>query len=191
MSRTAIKNHIKNMPGDLLWSLFLVASFFLIWPAVARGQDNAVAVGDGFIVTLNDVNQLAAYIGETGFSSSEKQHLKAAVRTRVFAEEAIALGLGEPADEEKEKRVKLEHTIGLSMRYMRSLLDAARVDDLVIESYYLSHPEKYETLLNDDIREEIRCRIVGVKRMDIFNKAFERLKQKYNVRILVPEGAES
>ncbi|MCJ7809057.1 MAG: hypothetical protein MUP26_02230, partial [Desulfobulbaceae bacterium] len=70
----------------------------LVWcasPAAGRADDTPVATGDGFVVTKGDVQKLSSYVEKVGFSSTPKQHTIVAVRTRVFAEEAKALGLDE------------------------------------------------------------------------------------------------
>ena len=158
----------------------------LLWcasPAAGRADDTPVATGDGFVVTKGDVQELSSYVENVGFTSTPKQHIVVAVRTRVFAEEAKALGLDQTiAKAEEDKVVRM---VRLSMSYIRNVLDYYySPDDIVIESYYLAHPEQFEDPLDDTLKQKIGKIIAGANRMKIMTDEFERLKEKYHVRIL-------
>ena len=158
----------------------------LLWcasPAVGRADDTPVATGDGFVVTMGDVHKLSSYVEKVGFTSTPKQHIVVAVRTRVFAEEAKALGLDETITKTEEDKVVW--LVRLSMRYVSNVLNNYySPDDIVIESYYLAHPEQFEGPLDDALKQEIGKIIAGTNRMKIMTDEFERLKEKYHVRIL-------
>jgi hypothetical protein len=158
--------------------------------AVLADDDNTpVAVGDGFEVTRGDVEELISYTKLASFRSTEKQHIMAAVRIKVFAEEAKALGLGQAG--EKEKDTEGEKTFGeqikLSKRYIVKVLQDYPLSDLVIESYYRSHPDTMQESLDEALKKRIRQKIVIAKRKGIIDRCFERLKEKYHVRFCDPE----
>lgn len=157
--------------------------------AVLADDNTPVAVGDGFEVTQGDVEELISYTKLASFRSTEKQHIMAAVRIKVFAEEAKALGLGQAG--EKEKDTEVEKTFGeqikLSKRYIVKILQDYPVSNLVIESYYRGHPDTIQEPLDEALKKRIRQKIVIAKRKAIIDRCFERLKEKYHVRFCDPE----
>jgi len=160
--------------------------------AVLADDNTPVAVGDGFEVTQGDVEELISYTKLASFRSTEKQHIIAAVRIKVFAEEAKALGLGQAGEiGEKEKDAEAEKTFGeqikLSKRYIVKILQDYPVSDLVIESYYRGHPDTIQEPLDEALKKRIRQKIVIAKRKAIIDQCFERLKEKYHVRFCDPE----
>ena len=166
----------------------LVAVVIVSAGAVAvLANDTPVAVGDGFEVTQGEVEELISYTKLASFRSTEEQHIMAAVRIKVFAEEAKALGLGQAVQTgEKEKDTEVEKTFGeqikLSKRYIVKVLQDYPVSDLVIESYYQSHPDTIQEPLDEALKKRIRHKIVIAKRKAIIDQCFERLKEKYHVR---------
>ena len=161
--------------------------------AVLADDNTPVAVGDGFEVTEGDVEELISYTKLASFRSTEKQHIMAAVRIKVFAEEAKALGLGQAVETgEKEKDTEVEkktfgEQIKLSRHYIVKVLQDYPVSDLVIESYYRSHPDTIQEPLDEALKKRIRQKIVIAKRKAIIDQCFERLKEKYHVRFCDPE----
>ena len=155
---------------------------------VVLANDNTpVAVGDGFEVTQGEVEELISYTKLASFRSTEEQHIMAAVRIKVFAEEAKALGLDQAVETgEKEKDTEVEKTFGeqikLSKRYIVKVLQDYPVSDLVIESYYRGHPDTMPEALDEALKKRIRHKIVIAKRKAIIDQCFERLKDKYHVR---------
>ena len=159
---------------------------------LANDTDTPVAVGDGFEVTQGEVEELISYTKLASFRSTEEQHIMAAVRIKVFAEEAKALGLDQAVETgEKEKDTEVENTFGeqikLSKRYIVKVLEDYPVSDLVIESYYRSHPDTIQEPLDEALKKRIRHKIVIAKRKAIIDRCFERLKEKYHVRLCDPE----
>ena len=160
--------------------------------AVLANDNTPVAVGDGFEVIQGEVEELISYTKVASFRSTEKQHIMAAVRIKVFAEEAKALGLDQAVETgEKEKDTEVEKTFGeqikLSKRYMVKVLEDYPVSDLVIESYYRSHPDTMQQPLDEALKKRIRHKIVIAKKKAIIDRSFERLKEKYHVRLCDPE----
>ena len=159
---------------------------------LANDTDTPVAVGDGFEVTQGEVEELISYTKLASFRSTEEQHIMAAVRIKVFAEEAKALGLGQAVETgEKEKDTEVEKTFGeqikLSKRYIVKVLQDYPVSDLVIESYYQSHPDTIQEPLDEALKKRIRQKIVLAKKKAIIDQCFERLREKYHVRFCDPE----
>ena len=160
--------------------------------AVLANDNTPVAVGDGFEVIQGEVEELISYTKVASFRSTEKQHIMAAVRIKVFAEEAKALGLDQAVETgEKKKDTEGEKTFGeqikLSKRYIVKVLQDYPVSDLVIESYYRSHPDTIQEPLDEALKKRIRQKIVIAKRKAIIDRCFERLKEKYHVRFCDPE----
>ena len=159
---------------------------------LANDTDTPVAVGDGFEVTQGEVEELISYTKLASFRSTEEQHIMAAVRIKVFAEEAKALGLDQAVETgEKEKDTEVENTFGeqikLSKRYIVKVLQDYSVSNLVIESYYRSHPDTIQEPLDEALKKRIRHKIVIAKRKAIIDQCFERLREKYHVRFCDPE----
>ena len=160
--------------------------------AVLADDNTPVAVGDGFEVTRGDLRELISYTKLASFRSTEKQHIMAAVRIKVFAEEAKALGLVQAVETgEKEKGTEVEKRFGeqikLSKRYIVKVLQDYPLSDLVIESYYRSHPDTMQEPLDEALKKRIRQKIVIAKQKVIMDRCFERLKEKYHVRFCDPE----
>ena len=65
------------------------------------------------------------------------------MRITLFATEAEKLGLGGDRTFSNTEDGKLQKTIWLSEIYIEKLMSEYPVSDLVIESYYFSHPEKF------------------------------------------------
>jgi hypothetical protein len=157
---------------------------------LADDNNTPVAVGDGFEVTQGEVEELISYTKLASFRSTEKQHIMAAVRIKVFAEEAKALGLGqavETGEKEKDTETEVEkktfgEQIKLSKRYIVKVLQDYPVSDLVIESYYRGHPDTIQEPLDEALKKRIRQKIVIAKQKAIIDRCFERLKEKYHVR---------
>lgn len=166
--------------------------------------EEIVAVGDGFKVTMDYVKKLEERMGNESasvtFTSSEEEHRKAAIKIRVFAEEAKALGLDKLEKEKIRAESKdktwninedsVEWHMTLAWRYNTKLMKEYHLDDVVMESYYRANQEKFvdkesgELLpLDENLKEDIRKWIVLAKKTRIANTAFENLKEKYHVRI--------
>jgi hypothetical protein len=151
-----------------------------------------VAVGDGFVLTQEDVNNLSAYAMSQNFGSTEVQHRQAALRIKLFSMEAVALGLTAKGSEGKEDTVP--GMLALAEKYMDKLMGDYPLSESAVKSYYLAHPEKFSrqttTLaedkflpLDDGLKEKIKLKIMMAKRKTLADQAFEDLKEKYHVRI--------
>lgn len=166
---------------------------------VGLADDTVVAVGDGFVVTRGDVEKLRVYMEKRSFGSTEEQHRKAALKIRLFAEEAKVLGLDQAGERSLAEEETAERLVDLSSRYIAKILKDYSLDDVVIESYYRAHPKKFRQgngstsdqdlkPLDDFLKGQIRRKILMTKRSAVAASSFERLKQKYNVRLCDPDG---
>lgn len=177
-------------PFHLKTFMFAVIVSFCIWIAgPASADDTPVAAGEGIVVTRGDVARLQKYMQAKGFRAKYEQHRKIAIRTALFAHEAKVLGLETKTRITTENGGSVEGPMRLSDAYIARLQREYPVSDLVIESYYFAHPEAFDwgEPIGDAAQQQIRQIILKAKRPAIAAKAFEDLKQKYQVH-LVGEG---
>ena len=159
----------------------------------AMDGDAKLVTGKGIVITQGDVDNFRQYMNKGSFSTSDQQLLKVLLRITLFATEAKKLGLGGDRKFGNDKIGKLQKTIWLSESYTEKLLSDYPVSDLVIESYYFSHPEKFPQKdgdgqgIGDKEKEEIRNIVRSTKRQEIAEKALEDLKAKYQIQLI--EGA--
>jgi hypothetical protein len=174
---------------------FMVMVVLLSAPAAASSQDQAVATGDGFVLTALEVNRICEPYNKGNPQLSDKQCLNLALRVRLFSAEAERMGLPKGGATGKKEGMSVEKMKELSDLYMAKLMDDFPVEDVVIESYYWAHPEQFRektdakggggdvTPMNAEIRKTIRQTILSSKVLVIQKEAFERLKQTYRVKI--------
>jgi hypothetical protein len=196
MKMPLIKTLIIGMgrPGALILASLAVAALLLFSrPGTVLANETPVAAGDGFVVTVADVDELKAFTAAHDFGSTEAEYRKAALKLRLFSMEAEALGLGAG---ESAGGQTLQDTVearyGLYQRYLEKLMDEYPLPDIAIKSYYLANPEKFRKPavaapesefypLDAKLKEEIRKKIVTAKKPFLAEQAFERLKEKYHV----------
>ena len=183
----------------LTWLLAVFLCVFYVGISVAEEKkipdnmsvepDNTpIAIGDGFVLTQNEVNEFRTFIEKGGFyRTTEKEYRKAALQVRLFTEEAKLIGLGQTADK-KETGDTIESRMTLANLYNEKMLKEYVVNDIAIESYYLSNPDKFKESeqikpLNDELKKSIRDIIVGANKKKVQNMAAEKLTQKYHVRL--------
>lgn len=132
-----------------------------------------VAVGDGFVITQEDVDKLNAYAMSQNFGSTEEQHRQAVLRLKLFSMEARALGL--TAKDAEGGVETVPGMVALAEKYMDKLMGDYPLSEAAIKSYYLAHPEKFlrqtTTIpedkyfpLDEGIKEKIRLKILMAKR---------------------------
>jgi hypothetical protein len=162
-----------------------LAAFDRLW-----ANQTPIAVGDGFVVTQDDVDKLNAYAMSKNFGSTEKQHREAALKLKLFCMEARALGLTAQGAEGKDDTVP--GMLALAEKYIEKLMSDYPLPDAAIKSYYLAHPEIFRRQtttmaenqfvpLDEEVKEKIRLKIMTAKRKTIADQAFEDLKEKYHV----------
>ncbi len=162
-------------------------------PALLLADETPVAIGDGFVVTKADVDELKAFTAAHNFGSTEEEYRKAALKLRLFSMEAEALGLGSGARSQGQTlndSVKVMYD--LYGRYVDKLVSDYSVSDIAIKSYYLANPEKFRKPvavapesefypLDEALKEKIRQKIAAARKPVLVEEAFERLKEKYHV----------
>ncbi len=178
-----------NVAGLCCWIFFVLLAVLSILTPTADGADSVVAVGDGIVVTRDDVSRLREFTVARNFRTSEDQYLKAAIRLALFAAEAERLGLAEGNTESNDGREKVSRLMLLSKLYIKRLEDEYVVSDLVIESYFLAHPDEFgnNDAPNEAQREQIRDFILKTKRSDIAKQGYENLKEKYRIQIVAED----
>jgi hypothetical protein len=165
----------------------------------AETEDVPVAVGDGFRVTEKDVREVVAYFEKGTYRLPEKTYRKNAVMLNLFALEAMNLKLDEADGEEMVLDDSFESRFKLGSLYTQKLMDEYIIPDNVIESYYLAHPDLYGKFNNEkqiyemppmseDVRKQIREKVLTSKKMAIQDKGYEDLIKKYRVRFCDAEG---
>lgn len=182
----------------------MVAIVLATWigsAGIGRADDTPVAVGDGFEVTVGDVERLQEYFEARSIYSTDREYRRVALQYRLFSEEAKALGLVQGSEGTAEKEETVEGLIKLSNLYIAKILEDYPLNGVVIESYYRAHPDKFREghgssadlgfrPLDATLKKEIRQKILAAKKRRISDNAFERLKKKYHVRLCDPESKE-
>lgn len=159
------------------------------------GFAGVVAKGDGVEITTDFVSTVKGFYEEnTNFSTTEEGYTEIAIKIRLFAKEAKRLGLGEQeADDSDQSAFDVE--MALADDYFKHILDGYKVDNKVIESYQKANYEDFQeydeeageyilTPISDEIRDDIRKRIVSAKAMKIGEDEVELLKKKFNLKKL-------
>jgi hypothetical protein len=187
-----------------LGALLLGAVLLVSHPAILFAADTPVAVGDGFVVTKANVDELKAFTAAHHFGSTEEEYRNAALKLKLFSMEAEALGLG-PGGGESGQGQSVNETVevmyDLYGRYVNKLIKDCKVSDIAIKSYYLANPEKFRKPtavapesefypLDDALKEKIKLKIASAKKPVLVEQAFERLKEKYHVTFPVKGAAK-
>ena len=160
----------------------------VIWFGIARAdqaKDEVVAVGDnGIQVTLADVEKLEGYFAKRGFTSRQEHHINTALLLRLFLEEAKALGLDIKTEKATAEEMSTAELLRVAKIYLIEFGKDYPIDPLAIVSYYRARPEEFVGPLDDEGKHTIRNRILKANREKIQQEAFERLKEKYHVRLV-------
>ena len=102
-----------------------------------------MATGDGFVITALEMNEICKPYMEGTPEPSDKQCLNLALRMRLFAAEAEKMGLSKDAASGKKEEMSVARMKELADLYTDKLMDDFPIKDVVIESYYWAHPEKF------------------------------------------------
>jgi len=187
--------------------IFVISIFYILFTGTSWAQ-KFVAVGEGFEITEQDVSELIKFFEENGFTSTDAQYKEAALKLRLFVEEAISLGITPESYSENTFLGKSKEYSGMTMKekyilqdlYIKNRVENHPVSALAIESYYWAHPdyfakpdEENEGLfvfmpLDDDLKEKIRLKIAYAQKVAIALKLYEELKYKYKVQFCDAEG---
>jgi len=181
-----------------LWPLILV---FLAIHSNAAAR--TLAFGDSFAITTEYIAAQKAFFSVLGFEADDSEHIKAALKMRLFALEGIEKGIIDKLPDEtssfRDQTVRQYNEI--FRKVVEYLIETYPVPEDAIRSYYLSYPDKFlkrldapktdihqEDLLplDDALKKWIHDKIALTKKVAIIDEAYERLKQKYHVVIEAP-----
>jgi len=176
--------------------LILMGIVGMMLVTVAFAEGGIVAEGDGFVISQQDIADIQAYFSERGFESNEREYVSGALKLFLFAEEAAADGLAAKPDASLSGKEKVERLYKLHKLYANHLIESYPLSKEAIESYFLAYPEKFvnsESLFDEDRKqvyaqdtekkEWIRNKILAAKKSRLLENEFQRLKEKYHVKL--------
>jgi len=166
----------------------LIAVLIAAVPALGA----VVAKGEGVVVTSEDV---AAMLESTSpdFTPTKDALVKATIKTVLFAKEAVD---EEFPCEEVYGKEGFKKILTLSQCYIRGVLALKGLMPGSVESYYRAHPEFFKGKggklipLDDDMKKKIELGILKTKAPIFARNEFQRLFQKYKVRICDSDGCK-
>ncbi len=192
---------------------FCLLLFLLIWQTAAlsawasqEAEDKElVASAQDLELTRDEVREIRSFLEEnTPFRTSQEEYIKYALQMKLFAREALQQGLAGEEWSEHEPRNPKELYI-FSDVYLEHILEQQKLDEAVIESYYHAFPERFLKDEDDpevqerldergyipdewlkpleEVRSEIRNRVLRSRLQEIREQAFQDLKKKYEARI--------
>lgn len=182
------------------------------------GEDEVLAIGDGFVITGADVNALTEYMKGRGVVTVPDVQLEGYLKVYLFSREgdAIVSERIEQVNQEGQdqaaidravevsegllKLTPLDRMLFLSNLYWLKLAKDYELDDEVYESYYRTYPETFrkqdeetgesvDLPLDDQARGYIHHKVLLRKQKYLLKDALENLKKKYHVR-QCSEGSE-
>jgi hypothetical protein len=185
----------------LIFKLIRSFTYLLVFLAVGLSFNmpvmaDVIARGDGFVIDSSALEEQKAFFSEKGFESTDAEHLKSALKMRLFALEAKDSGLisSLPEATGPYKYETVQEYYRLFMAYYLHLMETYPVSEDAVLSYYLSYPEKFQKegkaedgqmqdvqVLNEGIKSWIRNKIVSSQKAAIIEDEYERLKKKYHV----------
>ncbi len=175
------------------------ASVALLWGLSGYAAEDAgakpVVTGDNFTLTQKDIDAYRDFLQTKHLQLPPNELVRMVIQnellSRAFDEEERAAKGASPADKKEESVAdKMLH----ASQYQQKLLDDYKISDLVVESYYRSHPEKYKKTIVDGVietapldkttAEEIRFDIVEAKKQSIVENFVESLIAKYHIKTI-------
>jgi parvulin-like peptidyl-prolyl isomerase len=136
-----IEGFLRTGLRRVLWCV-LLCLVIMAGPDSAFSKDLVYGTGDGLKVTETEVDAFKKYMVPGQVVPTQKDLLRVILNQRLFAAEAETSGLSE--DPETKTRVDLVRQKALAEAYARRYLERElKIDDQVIESYYLSHLEEF------------------------------------------------
>jgi hypothetical protein len=146
-----------------------------------------VVTADGFNITRQEVLRYKKLIEQkfSFYSDDRTAHIEAAIKTWVFAQEAMQLGYDQKfiesgrslSDDEVVRRIQL------FLIYQRKFLQDYELEDRVVLSYFRSNTALQEPL-DANMRDQIHDEVVGASTKKIIKEESLVLKAKYNVEIV-------
>ncbi len=163
--------------------LLTVALMLVIFIQVpAYSKERLLAKGDGIELTAGDVSRVIGHFAEMDIFVQQHAELQGTLRLRLFAEEALALGLD--SDLKEVDPMDVDQIMNLRNKYLKHIMEEFPVSALVVESYYHAHPERFEhqgVPLDRDTREQISWIVRRANLQKLQDKAYEKLLEKYDV----------
>ena len=148
----------------------------------AHSSDRPLVRADGFELTEKDVSRVVGHFAEMNIFVQRDVELQGVLRLRLFAEEALSLGLD--GDVQELDPTDVDQIMNLRNKYLRHLMEGYPVSAAVVESYYYSHPDRFEfegISLDRETREEISRIVRRANLQKLQGKAYEKLMEKYNI----------
>jgi len=191
---------INRLQINIFHPVQLVAALFFLWMVVAgpgdgwaASEENIVASGDDFVMTLKTVDAYNAFFVSQKLRWSREEVIKTALKYELLSREyrkkqdSAAIVADRAADSDKVEARMLD-----GKKYIQGLLESWVVSDTVIESYYRSNPEKYiagkapdgkitTRPLDDAQKDEIRFKIIEGKKEVIVKEFVDSLISKYHI----------
>jgi len=182
---------IRKMVSAIMFLLF--CCFFVDAARVYSADDALVASGKGFELTDKDVERVQEYYNETSVRTTSDEYRKGALKIKLFAHEALALGLYKEWNVPDEDKFSVDYWIKLSEAYMKHLMELYPVSEPAIVSYYRAFPERFEIngeapselqdgIPNADNKKKIRIAIINAQKSRILSEAEDKLKVKYDIK---------
>jgi len=174
--------------------LFLFFCFFFVDAARVYSADNAVvASGKVFELTEKDVERVQEYYNKTSVRTTSDEYRKGALKIKLFAHEAVVLGLDKDWNASDESKSSVDYWIKLSEAYMKYVMELYPVSEPAIVSYYRAFPERFEVngeapaevqdgIPNADNKKKIRIAIINAQKSRILSEAEDKLKVKYDIK---------
>ncbi len=159
----------------------------------ASDGETLLAIGDGVKVTASDMEEMRTHFESNRIFLKPEKYQVAALEMKLYAKEASELNLDSSVTYDKSQD-DFEREKNLATIYLDHLIQTYPLEELIIESYYRAHPQKFEQWnesaqayeakpIDDEVRQKIREIILAPKKRKIQQDEYQRLVEKYNVRL--------
>jgi hypothetical protein len=163
--------------------------------SATASPNELVASGEGFEINEQYIQSVVDLFKIQGFTSKRNEYVHYALRTKLFASEAKASNL-EPIDLQIDQELvnessvddldvfeNLVNDLSYAEAYAQKLREDYKIPDEVVESYYKSNPNKFESTseMTDKNRQEIKNILMKNKLKDIYSHAYGKLSNEYKV----------
>lgn len=163
-------------------------------------ENSIVAAGVDFVLTQKDVDAYGAFFAGQKSRMSQEEIISTALKFELLCREYRKNNKEQPGAENLgEDTEGVAAKIRDGIKYTPKVLDDFKVSNATIESYYRSNPEKYSTgeapdgmitvkPLDDELKNEIRFKIIESKKDNIVKEFIDSLISKYHIKILSQEN---
>jgi len=136
------------------------------------------------VITKKDVQEMRR-LTPAFFEPTQKALIQRIIETKVLAREALKEGV---TCTKAKDAIGLEKELILTNCYLKKKLNELGLKKGAVQSYYLTHKDRFGRLPLEKVREWIRNRILRVK-MDWFRREeFKRIKDRYEVKVCLSGG---